>query len=487
VKASYAYTLGPAGNRTKAVELGGRSVDYGYDDLYRLKSETIAGDARGQNGQVTYTLDNVGNRLQRTSTVPAVVAAGLLNYDANDRTATDPYDANGNLLANGTGSNVYDFENRLVQSGGVTIVYDGDGNRVQETVAGATTRYLTAEINPTGYVQVVAELNGSNQLARGYLWGLQPAAMRTFVPGTFTATNAYFGFDGHGSVRYLTDDLGHTTDTYDFDAFGNLLSSTGTTQNNYLFAGEQFDPALGIYYNRARYYDQRQGRFWTMDTYEGDPESPASLHLYAYVGESPIDRIDPSGNRWLNWLRRARLGTEVHNRLYADFQSKVAGGLANRSIKTILGLTLSQAFSANAGLYLRPDLADRTPRNYGGLVGLVYEIKRDSNAQRALGETQLFLYMDLLQAYDPQHRFWAPGDVTDYDPIRTFTASTGETIEVDPPEFGLIVYRVVGSDDDDGNPKINPQLIQTIIVAALTTTLLLSALIGMQARTPALI
>jgi hypothetical protein len=29
----------------------------------------------------------------------------LLNYDANDRTATDPYDANGNLLNAGTGAN----------------------------------------------------------------------------------------------------------------------------------------------------------------------------------------------------------------------------------------------------------------------------------------------------------------------------------------------------------------------------------------------
>jgi hypothetical protein len=32
--------------------------------------------------------------------------------------------------------------------------------------------------------------------------------------------------------------------TYDYDAFGNLLHQTGTTPNNYLFAGEQFDPTL---------------------------------------------------------------------------------------------------------------------------------------------------------------------------------------------------------------------------------------------------
>src|SRR4051812_39629129 len=51
--ATYAYTLGPAGNRTAVSELGGRHVTYGYDDLYRLTSETIAGGA-SQNGTIGY-------------------------------------------------------------------------------------------------------------------------------------------------------------------------------------------------------------------------------------------------------------------------------------------------------------------------------------------------------------------------------------------------------------------------------------------------
>jgi len=101
---SYAYTLGAAGNRLSVTELSGRTVNYGYDDLYRLTSETIAG-APAQNGSISYQYDAVGNRLQRNSTVPAIPATGLLNYDANDRTATDPYDANGNLLNAGTGAN----------------------------------------------------------------------------------------------------------------------------------------------------------------------------------------------------------------------------------------------------------------------------------------------------------------------------------------------------------------------------------------------
>lgn len=102
--AAYAYTLGAAGNRTGVVELTGRSVTYGYDDVYRLTSETITalsagtftcGTGGAKCGAIGYTYDNVGNRLQMSSTLGAI-PAGLWNYDANDRLTLDTYDNNGN-------------------------------------------------------------------------------------------------------------------------------------------------------------------------------------------------------------------------------------------------------------------------------------------------------------------------------------------------------------------------------------------------------
>jgi len=166
---------------------------------------------------------------------------------------------------------------------------------VQETVAGVTTEYLVGEINPTGYAQVFAELSSTNGLLRGYEWGLQLIAQRDFSAGTFVGRISYYGLDGHGSVRYLTDPNGAITDAYDYDAFGNLIAQTGTTFNNYLFAGEQFDPALGVYYNRARYYDHRQGRFWTRDPAFGRVTRPDSFHPYSYASLNPINRKDPTG------------------------------------------------------------------------------------------------------------------------------------------------------------------------------------------------
>jgi RHS repeat-associated protein len=117
---------------------------------------------------------------------------------------------------------------------------------------------------------------------------------RDFFPGS--RQYIYYVYDGHGSVRALTDQSGAVTDTYDYDAFGTLLHSTGATYNNFLFAGEQFDPDLGLYYNRARYLNTSTGRFWSMESEEGKDEEPLSLHKYLYAGGDSVNKSDPSGN-----------------------------------------------------------------------------------------------------------------------------------------------------------------------------------------------
>jgi RHS repeat-associated protein len=62
-----------------------------------------------------------------------------------------------------------------------------------------------------------------------------------------------------------------------------------------MFAGEQYDVGVNLYYLRARWYNQRTGRFITADTNEGAAEVPSSLHRYVYAGGDPINEIDPLG------------------------------------------------------------------------------------------------------------------------------------------------------------------------------------------------
>lgn len=286
--ASYGYTLGPAGNRTAVAEFGGRQVGYTYDSLYRLTGEIIAGSPDA-NGAIGYQYDPVGNRLARTSTVPQLPPATYA-YDANDRLTTDAYDANGNTVTSGGNSYAYEFENRLtsLNGGALSIVYDGDGNRVSKTASGVTTNYLVDDRNLTGYSQVLEEISGG-QVQRVYAYGLNR------ISQSQTSGTSFYGYDGHGSVRVLTDAAVAVTDRYDYDAFGNILSETGTTPNVYLYTGEQNDPNLGAYYLRARYANTSSGRFLTTDDFEGHPRLPRSLHSYMYSQGDPVDQADPSG------------------------------------------------------------------------------------------------------------------------------------------------------------------------------------------------
>ncbi|MGH9900360.1 MAG: RHS repeat-associated core domain-containing protein, partial [Pyrinomonadaceae bacterium] len=127
-----------------------------------------------------------------------------------------------------------------------------------------------------------------------YTYGHDLLSQRQLIGGVW-ATH-FYGYDGHGSVRFLTDTAGAVTDTYTYDAFGTLISQTGATPNDYLYGGEQFDANAGFYYLRARYMNPATGRFQTMDRYEGSAFEPASLHKYLYANSDPVNNIDPTGH-----------------------------------------------------------------------------------------------------------------------------------------------------------------------------------------------
>ena len=292
--ARFSYDVGPTGQRVAATEHGRRQVAYTYDAAQRLVGETIAGaPAPALNGSIGYTLDPVGNRRQRVSSV-AGVSSLTHSYLADDRLVGDTYDNNGNTVASGGKTYAYDFENRLKGTAGgtVTFAYDGNGNRVAKTVGGVTTRYLVDELSPTGYPQVVEETVGG-AVQRVTTYGLGLISQRRLASGTWISS--YFGQDAHGSVRVLTNAAGAVTDTYDYDAFGILVSSSGTTPNSYLYSGEQLDADLGAYYLRERYYNPERGRFFTQDPFAGHLEDPPSQHKYLYVGGDPVNWIDPYG------------------------------------------------------------------------------------------------------------------------------------------------------------------------------------------------
>jgi RHS repeat-associated protein len=320
---SFSYTLDARGYRTQIVEASGRESHYTYDTLGRLTREHIAGDPTVANGAADYTYDKAGNRLSRTSS-GFMPANQDFTYNENDWLDSDTYDANGNTLASlapdpqasglkSQASDVYDFRNRLIRrtyDSGLILdyTYNARGTRIGKAkrIGGALVNrklFVVDDQNLTGYVQTLEEWTAAGfdavSLNKVYDYGLDLVSQTRFEWDAQTSSlkphTSYLIYDGHGSVRALADETGTITDTYTYDAFGIQLSQTGSTDNAYRYCGEYYDSDLGLYYLRARHMNPETGRFHTMDTYEGRPEEPLSLHKYMYAHANPVMGIDPSG------------------------------------------------------------------------------------------------------------------------------------------------------------------------------------------------
>jgi RHS repeat-associated protein len=261
----YEYLYDAAGNRTKFVQKdtsGNQtgSKGYAYDAANKL---TLEGDlsAPGANGNIQYTFDSNGNLTKKQ-----IVGDGSTTY-------------------------LYDFENHLTKlNDGVTLTftYDGDGVRKSLTNGSLTTRF----IHDFDGLTVLAETDGNGNTTATYTHGLGLISQRR------GSTTSYYHADLLGTTRQMTNSSQTVTDSYVFDAWGNALSSTGSTANPYRFAGQwgyYDDGASGLMLLGARYYDAGVGRFITQDPI-GD-----GLNWYGYVDNNPVNLIDPEGLSIWDW------------------------------------------------------------------------------------------------------------------------------------------------------------------------------------------
>jgi RHS repeat-associated protein len=136
---------------------------------------------------------------------------------------------------------------------------------------------------------VIKETNATTGNITDYLYG------DDLIKQTQAANDSYYLYDGLGSTRALSNSAGTITDSYNYESFGEVLNQTGSTENNYLFTGEQFDSNLDNYYLRARYYDQGIGRFTQADKWVGEESNPVTFNKFLYTYSDPVNFIDPSG------------------------------------------------------------------------------------------------------------------------------------------------------------------------------------------------
>jgi RHS repeat-associated protein len=113
-------------------------------------------------------------------------------------------------------------------------------------------------------------------------------------PGSPPPTLSYLYDDALGSVQTITNASGAVQQIRDYGPFGDLRSATGSTNVPYGFTGHEDDPEAGLTNMGGRIYDQAVGQFLQADPIIAEPASQG-LNRYAYVNNSPMNFVDPSG------------------------------------------------------------------------------------------------------------------------------------------------------------------------------------------------
>ena len=203
---------------------------------------------------VSYSYDDNGNRLSKTTVNDAGTTTVSASYDAQDRlltagTCSYSYSANGELQQKtcGTATTRYDYDllgnlRQVRLPGDVTIDYltDGQDRRIGKRVNGVLVQGLRYgdQLNP------VAELDGSGTLVSRFVYASQGHVPDYMVKGGIT----YRIISDHlGSPRLVVNAAtGEVAQQLDYDEFGVVTRDTNPGFQPFGFAGGLYEPATGL-------------------------------------------------------------------------------------------------------------------------------------------------------------------------------------------------------------------------------------------------
>jgi RHS repeat-associated protein len=117
----------------------------------------------------------------------------------------------------------------------------------------------------------------------------------TMVTDRDPSGSYYYIHDALGSVIALTDSTGAVAKSYSYDPFGKTTTGAGSLAQYFRYAGGLLPTATApVTKFGRRYYDPETGRWTQLDPIE-QAGSLREGNLYLYVGDDPINFVDPSG------------------------------------------------------------------------------------------------------------------------------------------------------------------------------------------------
>ena len=231
----------------------GLSLSNSYDDAANILSRM----------EFAYTTGVLGTSLDTATYTYGDSEWGDLLTAYNGQSIT--YDAIGNPLNDGTWTYTWQHGRELasMSNGTATWAYTYDANGMRTSRSNGSTAYSYV-YNGNQLTQMTV---GSNTLYFTYDISGSPMSV------TYGGATYYYGLNLQGDVIAILDASGTAVVAYTYDAWGNILSTTGTmantlgTLNPLRYRGYVYDTETGLYYLQSRYYDPEICRFINADTY----------------------------------------------------------------------------------------------------------------------------------------------------------------------------------------------------------------------------
>ncbi|WP_169454351.1 LamG-like jellyroll fold domain-containing protein [Catelliglobosispora koreensis] len=321
-------------SRVKEIIHGGNGNKrtFGYDDLSRLRTDTLKTSSDALVGKIEYEWDNNSNLTRKVSTGFAGGSDNHYTYDLANRlvewnNGTTPttykYDRSGNRTQAGAKDFEYNGRNQLVSSDNdnVTYTYTPRG-----TLAATTTGTVSVPTQSDAFGQVIRQYSSATAYSEYTYDGLgrvlKPGFSYTGLgndlaadpTGTYVrdASNELAGVRSGAASVYAWTDL-HTdvvgqfgaastalSGSTTYDPYGKVTASTGML-GSLGYQSEWTDTSTGRVNMHARWYNPETGQFDSRDAANVSPvPNSGSANRYAYAAGNPMTRMDPSGNDWMS-------------------------------------------------------------------------------------------------------------------------------------------------------------------------------------------
>ena len=278
-----------------------------------------------------------------TSDGETVTTSLEMEYDSANRLISYnnkkiKYDKDGNMLygpVNGEMCNLtYDSRNRLISAGNVTYDYDAENTRISVTTTDKKITYVTDVAGEMSQVlESYEKTNDGKKIHIVYVYGNGLIYSYNDDEADSTTTNnkvqdlssdkssgkdadgtTYYHYNNIGSTTKLTDNNGNVIQSYEYGAYGEVLSGD-TKITPFLYNGQLgvMTDDNGLYYMRARYYNVNIKRFINQDVVHGSINLSQSLNRYSYVQGNPIKLTDPFGLSPLDKINWRNVGHSALN------------------------------------------------------------------------------------------------------------------------------------------------------------------------------